>query len=261
MAVKFFNKKAILVVLIILAHLTFSYYYFPWFYSALSGTVIIILLARFAWGSDYKFWLGLQIKKEDYLIVFIVFAGFLGGSYLIVKLIAGSHNIAVIPGNYKNFVHTLFYTLNEELVIGALLLKGIKYSSRKTPDWVISTGVAVCFSIFHFIFFKWIFKNSGNLGLTTLISLFFAGIVRNNLILKTGHIAYSLSLHFAWIYIMLGSSHYNRTSKLFLNDFERFEMYLGDYRILIVCLILAVLSFVVSKKLFLTNNGHPVAKG
>lgn len=234
--------------LIVLAHLTFSYYYFPWFYSAVIGTFTIVILSLLTWKGGYKFWLGLQISKKDYLPVFFVFLGFLGGSFLIIQLIAGTHQIFIIPGDYKNFVHTFFYTINEEFVVGALLLKGIKHFRKKTPDWLVSVGVAVVFALFHFIFFKWIFKNSGELGWITMLSLFFAGIVRNNLILKTGHIAYSFSLHFAWIYVMLGSSHFSQADKVFLNDFERFEMYLGDYRILIVCLILVLVSFLLPNK-------------
>jgi len=246
--VKSTYTKTTVVALIILAHLTFSYYYFPWFYSAILGTVVIVLLSYFLWRNDYRFWLGIQISNKEYLKVFLVFLAFLGGAFLIIKWVGQSENILVIPGNYKNFLHTFFYTLNEELVIGALLLKGIKYFRKKIPDWFVSVWIAAVFSLFHFIFFKWIFKNSGELGWITMMSLFFAGIVRNNLILKTGHIAYSFSLHFAWIYVMLGSSHFSKTDKVFLNDFERFEMYLGDYRVLVVCLILVILSFLYPKK-------------
>jgi hypothetical protein len=249
------------VVLLVLAHLTFSYYYFPWFFSALFGTVLILIFSYLAWGNETKFWIGLQIGKNEYLFVIVSFFALLAGSFVLIWFISQTYNVLIIPGNIKNFTHTFFYTLNEEIVVGAALLKGLKYCCKKTPDWMISVGVAIGFSVFHFIFFKWIFKNSGNLGAITLMSLFFAGIVRNNLILKTGHIAYSFSLHFAWIYVMLGSSHYNQTNKVFLNDFERFDIYLGDYRILIVCLILAVLSFFVLQNLFFTDKRHPVSKG
>ncbi|MDX1284622.1 MAG: hypothetical protein R3182_06410 [Draconibacterium sp.] len=178
----------------------------------------------------------------------IAFVAFVGGSFIVMRVIAGDHQIQIIPGNFKNFTHTFFYTLNEEIVVGALLLKGIKSMAKKTPDWVISLGAALVFSLIHFVFFKWIFINSGNLSIITLSSLFFAGIIRNNLILKTGHIGYSWAFHFGWIYIMLGSSHLDRASEIFLNDFERFGIYLGDYRTLIVCLVLAVASFFVLKK-------------
>lgn len=248
MTIKLFDKKVNLVALIVLAHLTFSYYYFPWFYSAFTGFIVIIILSYFTWKSKYRFWIGLQFARKEYLIILIAVFVFLGGSFLIGKTIAKVNNIQVIPGNYKNLIHVFFYTLNEEIVLGSLLLKGIQNYRKKLPKWVISVGIAICFSIIHFVFYKWIFKNSGSLSLITLISLFLTGIIRNNLILKSRHIGYSWALHFGWIYFMLASSHYNLTNKLFLNDFQRFELYLGDYRTLVICLLLAGLSFYFLKR-------------
>lgn len=228
----------------VLVHLVFSYYYFPWFYSSIIGTVIIILLSYFAWQKGYKYWIGFQISKREKLIAFLAFWISLTASLLLIKFVANGNNIRLIPGNYKNLIHTLFYTLNEEIILGALLLKGIQHFAKKTPAWLISVGTALIFAIIHFVFFRWVFKNNGNLGLVTLLSLFTVGVVRNNLILRTGHIGYSWALHFGWIYVMLGSSHFDQTGNVFLNDFERFQVYLGDYRILITCLVLVVFSFI-----------------
>ncbi len=242
------NKKLHLVSLIVLIHLTFSYYYFTWFYSSAIGTIGIVFLAWLTWKKEYSFWIGLQIKTSEILQILFAFIVFLLGSYFLVKVVAEPKEIQLYPGNYKNFLHTLFYTLNEEIILGALLLKGIRYYFKKLPDWQISVGVAIIFSIIHFVFFKWIFINTGNLGIFTLLSLVAVGIARNNLILRTGHIGYSWALHFGWIYIMLGSMHYNLLSEQYLTDFERFEFYLGDFRILGVCIALAIASFMVFKK-------------
>lgn len=248
MKFKLLDKKLNLVSLIVLAHLTFSYYYFPWFYSSAIGTIAILLLAWLTWKKEFIYWVGIQIKTTEILYVFIAFIVFLFGSYFLVKVVDQQQNIQFFPGNYKNFSHTLFYTLNEEIILGALFLKGIRHYFKKLPDWQISVGVAIIFSIIHFVFFKWIFNNSGNLGTFTLLSLVAVGIARNNLILRTGHIGYSWALHFGWIYIMLGSLHYNPISQQYLTDLERFEFYLGDFRILGVCIALAIASFMVFKK-------------
>jgi hypothetical protein len=140
-------------------------------------------------------------------------------------------------------LHTFFYSLNEEIIMGALLLKGIRFRWRKVKDWKISIIVALGFSIIHFVFFKWIFLNAGNLNFLILLSLFCVGILRNNLILKTGHIGYSWAIHFAWIYPMLGSQHFKSPDKYYLSDFERFDIYLGDYRTVIITALLASISF------------------
>ncbi len=227
----------------ILVHLVFSYYYIPWFFSAAIGTVLIIILSAFAWPKNYKYWIGFQINNKGILISVIAFLILLAGSLVLIKFIAEANNIRLIKGNYKDLIHTLFYTLNEEIILGALLLKGIQYRLRKSPEWLIAVGTAFIFVIIHFVFFRWIFLNKGNLTLLTLLSLFAVGIVRNNLILKTGHIGYSWALHFGWIYVMFGYSHFDQTRNVFLTDFERFGIYLGDLRILVVCLVLVILSF------------------
>jgi membrane protease YdiL (CAAX protease family) len=163
-------------------------------------------------------------------------------------VVARNQNVDLFIGNYKNFLHTFFYTLNEEIILGALFLKGIQHYRKKTPAWIISVGVAVCFTIIHFVFFQWIFDNRGPLGVFTLLSLLAVGIARNNLILRTGHIGYSWALHFGWVYIMLGSSHYQRITEHYLTDFERFEVYLGDVRVMGVCIALAIATFMKFKK-------------
>ena len=237
------NRKVNLVSFMILVHLVFSYYYVPLFYSALIGTVLIIVLSAFAWPKNYKYWIGFQIGNKAKFITVVAFLVSLAGSFFIIKYVAKASNIRLIPGNYKDFIHTLFYTLNEEIILGALLLKGIQRRYKKFPQWLIAVGTAFIFAIVHFVFFRWIFLHTGNLTLLTLLSLFAVGIVRNNLILKTGHIGYSWALHFGWIYVMFGYSHLDQTRNVFLTDFERFGVYLGDLRILIVCLILVILSF------------------
>lgn len=234
--------------LIVLVHLVFSYYYFPRFFSSMIGTGLIILFAYLAWHKDFKYWIGLQISKKEVLITIFVFLFALTGSLGIIKLVAAGHQIRFYPGNYKNCIHTLFYTLNEEIILGALLLKGIQHFAKKAPDWFISVCTAFIFAIIHFVFFKWIFRNTGNLDFITMLSLFAVGIIRNNLILRTGHIGYSWALHFAWIYVMLGSSHFDQTQNVFLTDFERFQVYLGDFWVLNACLLLVILSFLKLKK-------------
>lgn len=242
------NRKFNLVALIVLVHLLFSYYYFPRYYSSAIGTCLIVFLSWLAWKKETFFWIGLQLNSKKILFTLLSFVTFLIGSYLVIKFVAQKNGIHVFPGNYKNFVHTLFYTLNEEIILGALLLKGIKNTCKKSPDWMISTGVAIIFAFIHYAFFKWIFNNRGDLNLFTLLSLFAVGVFRNNLILKTGHIGFSWALHFAWIYIMLGSSHLVKAKDYYMNDFERFEMYLGDSKILTICLALAILSFMKFQK-------------
>lgn len=241
------NRKYFLIGLIVLVHLLFSYYYIPRYFSAAIGSVLIISLALIIWKKDGLYWIGLKISGRQIFYSVAAFICFFIGSYLIINFIAHKNGVQIFTGNYKDVVHTLFYTLNEEIVIGALLLKGIRQALKKTPDWIISVAAAFVFAIIHLVFFKWVFINRGDLGAITLLSLFAVGIFRNNLILKTGHVGFSWAIHFAWVYVMLGSQHLINVKEYYLSDFERFEMYLGDVRILGACVVLVMFSFLIRK--------------
>ena len=237
------NKKVYLVSLIIIVHLIFSYYYIPGYWSASAGFIFILALSIITWKNNFAYWIGIHLKSVEILITALLAIVFLAGSIFLINTIAEANHIDIQKGNYKDILHTFFYSVNEEIIMGALVLKGIKYRWGKINNWKISVGVALGFSLVHFVFFKWIFLNTGNLNFLILLSLFCVGILRNNLILKTGHIGYSLAVHFAWVFPMLGYSHLYPLNRHYLTDFERFDIYLGDYRTVIIVLILAIISF------------------
>ena len=248
MSIKLFSKKVHLVTLIILVHLTFSYYFIPRYWSAALGFVLIIVLSYLTWKNNFSYWTGIRLKFREAVLTAFCAIVFLSGSFFLMKTIAEGNNIQVQPGNYGDILHTFFYSLNEEIIMGALLLKGIKHRWLNVSEWKISVGIALGFSILHFVFFKWIFLNSGNLNFTILLSLFFVGIFRNNLILKTGHIGYSWAIHFGWVFPMLGCAHFNKIQENYLTDFERFDIYLGDNTTAIISAFLAISSFLIFRK-------------
>lgn len=248
MPIKLFDKKVHLVALLILVHLTFSYYFIPKYWSASIGFVLILVLSFVTWEQDFTNWIGIHLRLKEVIITVLLAIVFLSASIFFIKIVARSNHIQVQSGNCKHILHTFFYTLNEEIIMGALVLKGIRFRWKKLNDWKISVGVALCFSLIHFLFFKWVFINTGNLNFLILLSLFCVGILRNNLILKTGHIGYSWAIHFGWVFPMLGCSHFNKIDKYYLTDLERFDIYLGDYRTTIITLLLAIVSFFLLNK-------------
>jgi hypothetical protein len=259
-ATKLNLKRVSFIVLLLLTHLSFSYYYFPWFWSSLIGFVIILFLSYKIWKNAFIFWIGIPVKRKELLISLLLLIIFFAGSFAIILLIARNNQIEIRLRSYKTLVHSLFYTLNEEIIIGALLLKGIRHRWKKLSKPLISLTVALAFALVHFIFYKLIFVASGNLSLITIVTLFLVGVFRNNLILKTGHIGYSWALHFGWIYVMLGCQHLNLLTAKYLTDFDRFQMYLGDFRVMIISLVLAGFSFyLIKKKLLFPDYGHPIA--
>ncbi len=77
------------------------------------------------------------------------------------------------------------------------------------------------------------------IGISTLITLFLVGFVRNSLIIQTGHIGYSWALHFGWIAIMFGSSHTDLNTNMLVTEPEGFNLYLGSTEMLIISIIMA----------------------
>ena len=113
---------------------------------------------------------------------------------------------------------------------------------------VASLTLAILFSIVHFIFYKWIFLDRGTIQITTLLTLFFVGIIRNNLIIQTGHIGYSWALHFSWMAVMFGSAHVNPSKDEWLTEPERFNTYLGSYGMLAISALIVILSLIIIKR-------------
>lgn len=88
----------------------------------------------------------------------------------------------------------------------------------------------------------------GILTLSTLVTLFAIGVLRNNLILTTGHIGYTWALHFSWIVVMFGGTHLHLENFTELTEAERFNLYLGSTWMLIIAVVLTGLSFFLYKK-------------
>jgi len=145
---------------------------------------------------------------------------------------------------WRYYYHDAFYTLNEEIVIGALILYFLIGKIKITPI-LSSIGLALFFSLIHFVFYKWLFTDKGIIHITALISLFLIGLARNNLILINGHIGYSWALHFGWIAIMFGSIHLNDNTHEAISELDRFNIYLGSKEILVISILLALISLFV----------------
>lgn len=236
--------KFLLFSLLILLYLLFSYYYFKgWWYSSI-GSVLIISISYLIWGKAFLKQIGLQLNipiLAKSLILTVVIASC---SLLLMKYIGNRENIRIEFNNWRDYYHVCFYVLNEEIVVGAILLFSMLNKWRIRP-LVASLCLAVFFSLVHFIFYKWIFADKGVIGISTSLTLFLVGFVRNNLIIQTGHIGYSWALHFGWVAIMFGSSHSYLSTNMPLAEYESFNLYLGSLEMLIISFILAVVSLII----------------
>ncbi|MDX2413864.1 MAG: hypothetical protein QNK33_01620 [Bacteroidales bacterium] len=231
-------NKNLLFTLLVTLYFLFSYYIFDgWWYSSI-GSILIIFLSSLIWGKGFLKQIGLQLNLLTIAKAIILATIVTTCALLVMRYIGNMSNIRIDYTNWRNYYHDIFYILNEEIVIGAILLFAI-VNKWKVKPIVACLLLAVFFSLIHFIFYRWIFLERGIIGIPTLITLFLVGFARNSLILLTGHIGYSWALHFGWMVIMFGSMHTNVKTNLGVSETERFNLYLGSTEMLIISIIMA----------------------
>ncbi|MFC0877129.1 type II CAAX prenyl endopeptidase Rce1 family protein [Saccharicrinis sp. FJH2] len=243
------SKKFTLFALLGLSYVFLSYNYFGgWWHSSI-GTIAILTFSFFIWGNDFLGQTGLKMKPIIILKSLVAAIILTVVTYLIMKYIADKEEILIKFTNWKSYYHGVFYVLNEEIILGAMPLILLVQKWKLKPI-IASVILALLFSVIHFVFYKWLFNDRGIIQVATLITLFFVGIIRNNLIIQTGHIGYSWALHFGWMAVMFGSAHQYVSDHLRVSEPDRFNIYLGSYELLIISGILVGLSII-----YLMKNG------
>lgn len=227
--------KALLVFLLFLVHVLMSYggSLYPW--RAISGSLLIILIARTAWPERWNDRLGLRIRLRDGLLAAVLVPILIAGLYWMIRAITITQGISFHPVfaeygflNLK-YLHTLGQTLNEEMLFGALILYAAqrRFSNRSLLS--IAVSVALIFSGLHYVFYRWIVisENTGILTTSALFVLFAIGVLRNTLILKTGSIIYAWCTHFSLNFIGLIGT-YNFANGVELTEPEVLNFVLGS---------------------------------
>ena len=234
-------RKTILFSLLGLSYGFFSYNFFGGWWNSSFGTILIHFFSYLIWEKDFLRHVGLQVNFKTFATSIILAVIVTICALLIMKHIAAKQNVVISYTSWRGYYHDIFYIINEEIVIGSILLFAL-VNKRKVRPIFASIGLAVIFSLIHFVFYKWIFNDKGILSVSTLITLFLVGFVRNSLILQTGHIGYSWALHFGWMVVMFGSKHVDLNSNLRVTEPERFNLYLGSIEMLGISIVLAGLS-------------------
>ncbi len=235
--------KILWINLLLISYFVFSYYVFNgWWYSSV-GTVVIVFFSYLIWGKDWQKVTGLKMPVSSILKSFGLAIVFLAISYLLLKHIGEKHQIIHQFTSFGNYYHDVFYTLNEEIILGGITLF-VLINRLKTNPLLASVGLSIVFSIIHFVFYKWIFLETGIIEIKTLVVLMLIGIIRNNLIITFKHIGYAWALHFGWMAIMFGSNHYWLESKKLLSQVERFNVFIGSLEMLALTGVLAILSII-----------------
>jgi hypothetical protein len=199
------------------------------------------------WRERFAEFTGLKISAPEIKFSIVLLTASITGSYLVMNAVAAESLVRIQYIAWQNFIHDIFYTLNEEVIICAFLL-GITSKKPRVNPLYVSTGTAAFFSALHFIFYKWVFDAGGIIQPAALITLFFTVLTRNNLIIAVRHIGYAWALHFSWTAVMLGTDHFFIKTGVRLSEPERFNLYLGSGWMLTTSILLAGFSVWFYKK-------------
>ena len=223
------------IVIILVAFLVFTYAPDYGWWVALTGSALIIAGGKVAWPTAWRQWLGLDFGRREACCAAMVLVATAGVALALIFAIASAAALRYDAlwaqrGDRVHYLHNAAQTLNEEMVLGALLLGTMRRALRGRSWLAIAILAAAVFSAMHFAFYAcrvvgdW---NHGHLSALTLASLFLVGVIRNTLILRTGHIAYAWALHLGWNAIFFGGGFYNRAGWP-LNEPDRFNQFLGS---------------------------------
>ena len=230
--------------LLILSYLIFSYNYFGYWWNAACGTALVLLFGHRIWGRRTLDVTGLDIRrstlvKSGFLTLLVILI-----SWQMMRVIAAGEGVGIHIPSWRSAVHSAFYVMNEEIVLGAILLYFMTRECHIRP-FAAAVYLAVFFSLIHYVFYRWVFDERGIIEISTLLSLFLVGIFRNTLILVSGHIAYSWAFHFGWMLMMFGCEHRAEIDGASLAEYTRFNLYLGSWQMLAISLVLAAGSLTV----------------
>jgi len=225
-------------VLLIVSYLVFSYNYFGHWWNAACGTALILLFGRQIWGRETLRVTGLNIGRGTLMRSGVLTLLVIALSWQLMSIIAAMEGVGFGIPSWKSGLHISFYVLNEEIVLGAILLH---FMTREWDMKPIHAAIALAlfFSMIHYVFYRWVFDEKGIIEISTLLSLFMVGFFRNTLILVSGHIAYSWAFHFGWMVMMFGRDHRGGTEGASLAEHTRFNLYLGSWPMVAISLVLA----------------------
>jgi hypothetical protein len=173
-----------------------------WWIAALA-TAVILLLGWLAYGRAWRERFGLATGVRGGFVFLATIAIVLPGSFLLLRTLGASAGLAFDLGGVLErpqwLAFTTFQTLNEELVVGALLILSLdrRYPGRRK---MIAIGIAGVFGLLHVALYgsphQAMFGNTPVLlEPLTVASLVCVGIVRNAVILIRGDIAVAWGLH------------------------------------------------------------------
>ena len=237
-----------------------NYLHWGWNLSLLTA-ILVLILFRLRNPADWKQILGINFTGKDWSGFLITTIILLVVSCFLVSHLSALNGFAFRPKllYFKDYfppaspffpvlgeyIYYIPETFNEEILIGAFLLMGLERRFKRLDVNSIAIGIALLFSLMHQAMYKWSPVQSGILLTTwTVLTLFFVGILRNALILKTRKIAYSWAIHLSFNLIFFSGFYINTTTQEFAGEPERFNIVFGNITMVIITGFLAILSMI-----------------
>ncbi len=235
-----------------------TYRHWGW-QSALLATFLILIIFRWRDPAHWKEKLGVNFSRSDWIGWMISTVLLLIAFYFLVSYLAQINGYEFRPKLFHyqeynppefpflpilgDYIYYLPATFNEEIFMGALLLMGLERHFKYLDNSSIAIGVALVFCLMHQVLYHWSPVQPGQLlTFLTLLSLFFVGLIRNVLILKTRKIAYAWAIHLSFNLIFFSGFYIQPSTGKFASEPERFNLILGNWPMVIITGILASLS-------------------
>jgi membrane protease YdiL (CAAX protease family) len=247
------RSGAVLLLLLVFVLFTYNIWWL-----ALLVSLLIILLSYAAWPGRNIDLLGLRIPLPQAMVSLLISLMTIVVAWLIISAVVTAPDIQLIPIWRRDtwmplILHSLGQTLNEEMVLGSLLLKSVANKFQRLSLAAVSILVALAFSTLHYAFYAFrptYLINYGVLSLTTLASIFAVGLLRNICILSTGNIAYAWGIHFGWNLIFIDSLYIHAATQAELTEPEMFNAVFGNSMVLLMVGAAAGLSFLLYRFYF-----------
>jgi len=223
---------------------------------SLAGTGLILVCLKLGWPREWLALAGLRIRGKQAALSVGLFLAALAVSLVLVHRAASAPGIRFVPvyeraGLGSVFVHTVGQTVNEEIVLGALLLAALSRWTGNRRLILVSVGVALVFAALHFAFYALRTESDRNYGRLTaaaLIAVFGVGVLRNNLILASRHIGYAWAIHLGWNLVCFHSLVVRDGQPRPINEPERFNLLLGYPATVMVVAVAAAASIVAFRR-------------
>ncbi len=217
------------------------------FYFSFISFISLMLCLKMAWEDDWKTISGLDFSQQNVIVFITGLTLLVFINYFFINSLTISRDInfvtRITSGDKLLYIHTFFQTLNEEILMGAVLLFALQNKSFREQPLFLSIAIGAVFSISHYFTYRYVFiAENGVLSYYALFSLFAVGVIRNNLILRTNNIAYSWMIHLAWNWVFFGGNYYINGLKLM--QVEQFNIIFGNEKFLIAASIIMIITSV-----------------